>query len=61
MTNRQGQTALFFAAQIGRPAVVRFLLGHGASVDVIDDSGKSLLDAARDNDEVAAILRAASR
>jgi len=33
MTNRVGHTALFFAAQAGRPAVVRFLLDHGADVN----------------------------
>jgi ankyrin repeat protein len=33
MTNREGQTALFYAAQLGRTAVVRFLLEHGAKPD----------------------------
>src|SRR5262249_54348029 len=44
MTNREGQTALFFAAQSGRAAVVRFLLDHGADVNAMGDSGKALLD-----------------
>src|SRR5215470_5234894 len=35
MTNREGQTALFFAAQSGRPGVVRFLLDHGSKVDAM--------------------------
>jgi ankyrin repeat protein len=59
MTNREGQTALFFAAQVGRAAVVRFLLDHGAKVDVMGDSGRALLNAARANEEVAALIRAA--
>jgi ankyrin repeat protein len=59
MTNREGQTALFFAVQSGRIAVVRFLLEHGARVDAMGDSGKALLDAARNNAEIMAVLRAA--
>jgi ankyrin repeat protein len=59
MTNREGQTALFFAAQSGRPAVVRFLLDHGARVDAMGDSGKALLNAAKSNAEITAMLRAA--
>ena len=47
MTDRQGQTAIFGAAQGRRAAIVRFLLDHGAKVDVTDDSGKTLLSAAR--------------
>ena len=35
MTNREGHTALFFAAQSGRGAVVRFFLEHGASVNTM--------------------------
>lgn len=35
MTNREGQTALFLAAQAGRPAVVRFLLDRGAKVNAM--------------------------
>jgi ankyrin repeat protein len=59
MTNREGQTALFFAAQMGRVAVVRFLLEHGADVNAMGDSGKALLNAARGNAEVAALILAA--
>jgi len=59
MTNRQGQTALFFAAQTGRPAVVRFLLDHGADTNAMGDSGKALLNAARSNAEITAMIRAA--
>ena len=43
MTSREGQTALFFAAQSGRAGVVRFLLDHGADVNAMGDSGKALL------------------
>jgi len=59
MTNREGQTALFFAAQSGRVAVVRFLLAHGAKVDAMGDSGSALLNAARDNTEITDLIRAA--
>jgi uncharacterized protein len=59
MTNREGQTALFFAAQTGRPAVVRFLLDHGADVNAMGDSGKALLNAARSNAAITAMIRAA--
>jgi ankyrin repeat protein len=59
MTNREGQTALFFAAQTGRPAVVRFLLDHGGDVNAMGDSGKALLNAARSNAEITAMIRAA--
>jgi ankyrin repeat protein len=58
MTNREGQTALFFAAQMGRADVVRFLLERGANANVVDASGRSLIDAAR-GEKVIALLRAA--
>jgi len=47
MTDRQGQTAIFGAAQGRRVAIVRFLLDHGAKVDVTDDMGRTLLAAAK--------------
>jgi ankyrin repeat protein len=59
MTDREGQTSLFFAAQNGRPAVVRFLLDHGADVNAMGDSGKALLNAARNKGEITAMIRAA--
>jgi len=59
MTDREGQTALFFAAQNGRPAVVRFLLDHGADVNAMGDGGNALLNAARNKAEIAAMIRAA--
>ena len=34
MTDRQGQTTLFYAAETGRTEVVKYLLDHGAKVDV---------------------------
>jgi uncharacterized protein len=59
MTNREGQTALFFAAQTGRANVVRFLLEHGADVNAMGDSGKAILTAAKDNAEVVKLIRSA--
>jgi len=47
MTNKQGQTALFHVAELGRTAVVKYLLEHGAKVDLKDDAGRTALDAAR--------------
>jgi uncharacterized protein len=47
MTNKQGQTALFHVAELGRTAAVKYLLEHGARVDVKDDAGKTALDVAR--------------
>ena len=46
MTDRQGQTALFYVAEVGRTEVVRYLLAHGAKVDVVDDAGKTPIDVA---------------
>ena len=59
MTNREGQTTLFFAVQAGRPSVVGFLLDHGAEVNAMGDSGRTLLNAARDNAAISAMIRAA--
>jgi ankyrin repeat protein len=59
MTDREGQTALFFAAQNGRAALVRFLLDHGADVNAMGDGGKALLNAARNKAEITAMIRAA--
>jgi ankyrin repeat protein len=44
LTDRQGQTTLFHAAETGRTEVVRYLLDHGARVDVADDLGKTPID-----------------
>ena len=44
MTGKQGQTALFLAAESGRLEVVKYLLEHGARVDIVDDMGKSPVD-----------------
>ena len=46
LTGRQGQTTLFFAAEVGRIEVVRYLLDHGAAVDVIDEMGRRPIDVA---------------
>jgi ankyrin repeat protein len=47
MTDRQGQTAIFGAAQGRRAMIVRFLLDHGARVDITDDQGRTPVTAAR--------------
>src|SRR5512138_2149077 len=44
LTDRQGQTTLFFAAESGRVEVVKYLLEHGASVDVRDEMGRTPAD-----------------
>ena len=46
LSDRQGQTTLFFAAEVGRTQVVKYLLDHGAKVDVVDDTGKTPIDLA---------------
>ena len=47
LTDRQGQTTLFLAAEAGRTAVVRYLLDHGAQVDVKDEMGRTPIDLAQ--------------
>jgi uncharacterized protein len=47
LTNRQGQTTLFHAAETGRTQVVKYLLDHGATVDIVDDMGRSPVDVAK--------------
>jgi uncharacterized protein len=49
LSNRQGQTTLFFAAEVGRTKVVRYLLDHGADVNVVDDMGRTPIDVAKGN------------
>jgi ankyrin repeat protein len=44
MTDRQGQTALFLATELGRTEVVKYLLDHGAKADVRDDMGRTPAD-----------------
>jgi ankyrin repeat protein len=66
MTDRQGQTALFLAAELGRTEVVKYLLDHGAKADVKDDMGRKAVDlVAKDrparsgdrSEEIATLLR----
>ena len=52
MTDREGQTALFGAVGAGSytpirswPRVAKFLIDNGAKLDVMDDAGKTLVDA----------------
>jgi ankyrin repeat protein len=49
MTDRQGQTAIYGPINWGWAKVTRFLLDHGARVDVADSKGKSPLDASKGN------------
>jgi ankyrin repeat protein len=58
MTGRQGQTALFTAAESGRTAVVKYLLEHGANAELRDNAGRRAVDVARG--ETVAPLRASS-
>jgi ankyrin repeat protein len=55
ITGKQGQTALFQAAETGRADVVRYLLQHGARTDVRDDAGRTPGAVARSK-EIAALL-----
>jgi ankyrin repeat protein len=58
-------------AETGRTAVVKYLLDHGAKVDVLDDTGRTAMDVAKGNSEnrnaassreiVALLQRAAAR
>jgi ankyrin repeat protein len=59
MTGRQGQTSLFLAAEFGRAKVARYLLDHGARVDVMDDSGKTPIEMAKPNGEISGLLKGA--
>jgi ankyrin repeat protein len=47
LTGRQGQSALFYVAEIGRTPVVKYLLAHGARADVVDDMGRRPVDVAK--------------
>jgi len=40
---------LFFVAEVGRTPVVKYLLEHGAKVDLVDGMGKTAIDIARGN------------
>jgi len=55
LTGRQGQTALFLAAELGRADVVAYLVDHGAKVDLKDEMGRTPLDVA--SKDTAALLR----
>jgi len=56
LTGRQGQSALFLAAELGRTDVVQYLLNHGAKVDIKDEMGRTPADIAAKN--VVGFLRA---
>ncbi len=55
LTERQGQTTLHHAAELGRLEVVRYLLENGARADIADDAGKKPVDLAKG--DVAALLQ----
>ncbi len=46
MTDSEGQTAIYSAASQGWPRVVKFMIEHGAEVDIADAIGQTPLDAA---------------
>ena len=60
LTNRQGQTTLFFAAETGRTEVVKYLLDHGATVNVMDDMGRTPIDVAKGNESLTLLKSAAA-
>jgi ankyrin repeat protein len=69
LSGRQGQTTLFLPVETGRIEVVRYLLDHGARVDVVDDMGKTALDVAQarqadkapvNSTEIVGLLRSAA-
>src|SRR5215472_5468029 len=47
MSDRQGQTALFLAKELGRAEAIKYLLDHGARADVVDDLGRKPADLAK--------------
>jgi uncharacterized protein len=49
MTNRQGQTAIFGSINWNWTRVAKFLLDHGARLDVQDGAGKTVFDALKGN------------
>jgi ankyrin repeat protein len=59
LTNRQGQTTVFFAGETGRTEVVKYLLDHGARVNVMDDMGRTPIDVAKGN-EILTLLKSAA-
>ena len=60
LTNRQGQTTLFFAGETGRTEVVKYLLDHGARVNVMDDMGRTPIDVAKGNESLTLLKSAAA-
>ena len=57
LTDRQGQTTLFYVAEVGRTEVVRYLLDHGAKVDAKDEMGRTALEVAQGKGPVSAETR----
>jgi uncharacterized protein len=60
LTNRQGQTTLFLAAETGRTEVVQYLLDHGAGVNVMDDMGRTPIDVVKGNESLTLLKSAAA-
>jgi ankyrin repeat protein len=58
MTGRQGQTALFLAADTGRIDIVRYLLDHGADPTLVDEVGRGPEDVVIESDEARAEILA---
>lgn len=57
--NKNGATALFFAATFGADAIVKALLEHGADKDIRDNMGKKAIDYAinQENDTIVQLLQ----
>jgi hypothetical protein len=61
LSGRQGQTTLYHAVETGRIDVVRYLLAHGARVDMVDGMGRTPIDLAKGRGEIAALLQRGTR
>ena len=47
--NKENETPLFYAVRKSMPAVVRFLIQHGADVNIVDSYGDKAYDIAADS------------
>lgn len=63
LANKQGDTALIWAADKGHKEVVKFLILHGADLHAVNQMGRSALFWAEQNghEEVVRIIRDAQK